>query len=151
MVASTNGRHRAHKSTYGRGALAGGLHPSLAESKAMSTLELEQQIPVRTPGISKNTIVRYALLIFAAGYVVVSLHLIFDTRNRLTSVVTAQQAAIGQLQQRQAATEDELKVSEQQLAKQLGMTERELQAAEPESSREAHAGPAERDNRPGER
>lgn len=72
---------------------------------------------------------RYVLLIVAASYVIVSLYLIFDTRNRLTSVVVAQEVAIGKLQQRQAATEDELKASDQTLAKQLGMTERGLQAA----------------------
>ena len=95
----------------------------------MSTLEVEEQIPVRTSGISKDTIMRYVLLIVAASYVIVSLYLIFDTRNRLTSVVVAQEVAIGKLQQRQAATEDELKASDQTLAKQLGMTERGLQAA----------------------
>lgn len=95
----------------------------------MSTLEVEEQIPVRTSGISKDTIMRYVLLIVVASYVIVSLYLIFDTRNRLTSVVVAQEVAIGKLQQRQAATEDELKASDQTLAKQLGMTERGLQAA----------------------
>jgi hypothetical protein len=129
MGASTNGRHRAQTLTYGRAALAGGLHPSLAERKAMSTHEPEEQIPVRTAGISKHTIVRYVLLIVAASYVFVSIYLIFDARNRLTSAITAQDAAIERLRQRQAATEDDLKASEQALAKQLGMTQRELQAA----------------------
>jgi len=95
----------------------------------MSTLEVEEQTPVRTSGIRKDTVLRYVLLIVAASYVIVSLYVIFDTRNRFISVVTAQNAAIGKLQQRQSAMEDDLKASDQALAKQLGMTQRELQAA----------------------
>lgn len=95
----------------------------------MSTLEIEERIPVRMSGISKDRILPYVLLMLAASYVIIWLYLIFDTRNRLASVATAQEAAIGKLQERQAATEDDLKASDQALAKQLGMTEREMQAA----------------------
>jgi hypothetical protein len=99
----------------------------------MSTLEVQEQIPVSTQGSTKDTIrfyiVLYVVLILAASYVIVSLYLIFDTRNRLTSAVTAEEAAIGRLQQRQAATENDLKASDEALASQLGLTERQLQAA----------------------
>jgi hypothetical protein len=95
----------------------------------MSTLEVEEQIPVRTSGASSDTVLRRMLLAFAAVYVIVSLYLIFETRSRLTSAVTAQDAAIERLRQRQAVTEDDLKASNQALTQQLGITERGLQAA----------------------
>ena len=83
--------------------------------------------PVRTT--EKRRPLRYVLLAVAAIYVSASLYLIFETRSRLTSAVIAQDAAIERLRERQAATEDDLKASNQALARQLGMTERELQAA----------------------
>jgi hypothetical protein len=95
----------------------------------MSTLEVEEQIPVQTSGASSDTVLRRMLLAFAAVYVIVSLYLIFETRSRLTSAVTAQDAAIERLRQRQAVTEDDLKASNQALTQQLGITERGLQAA----------------------
>jgi hypothetical protein len=95
----------------------------------MSTLEVEEKIPVRTSGASSDTVLRRMLLAFAAVYVIVSLYLIFETRSRLTSAVTAQDAAIERLRQRQAVTEDNLKASNQALTQQLGITERGLQAA----------------------
>ncbi len=94
----------------------------------MSTA-VEEQISVGTPKVSKDMILRYVLLILAAIYVILSLCLISETRKRLTSAISAQEAAIEKLQQRQAATEDELKASEETTAKQLGLTENQLQAA----------------------
>ena len=95
----------------------------------MSTLEVNEQIPGRTLGISKDTIVRYVLLAFSAAYVIVSLYLIFETRGRLASAVMAQDAAIERLRQRQAAMDEDLKASNHALTQQLGITERGLQAA----------------------
>ena len=94
----------------------------------MSTPAVNGQISVQTV-ISKDTILRYALLTVAALYVIVSLCLIFETRSRLTSAVTAQDAAIERLRERQAVTEEDLKASNQTLTEQLGITERGLQAA----------------------
>ena len=95
----------------------------------MSTLEVKEQIPVGSAGIRKGTILRYVLPMVAAIYVVVSLYLIFEARSRLTSAIVAQDAAIERLQQRQAATEADLKTSNQTLSQQLGITERGMQAA----------------------
>src|SRR5271165_3231835 len=109
--------------------LVGGLHPSLEERKAMNSLEVEKQIPAEKMDTDKQRFVRYALLIFAVGYVTVSLYFIFDTRSSLASLAAAQKVAIANLQQRQAATEDDLKTSNQALSQQLGITERGLKAA----------------------
>lgn len=49
-------RHRRRLSTYDHGDLAGGLHRSLAEKKAMSKLEVAKHISVRTPNIEKHNI-----------------------------------------------------------------------------------------------
>ncbi len=109
--------------------LVGGLHPSLAERKAMNSLEVEKQIPAEKMDTDKQRFVRYALLIFAVSYVTVSLYFIFDTRSSLASLAAAEKVAIANLQQRQAATQDDLKVSNQALSQQLGITERGLQAS----------------------
>lgn len=95
----------------------------------MSTPAVKEHISVQTSSISKDTILRSALLVVAALYVIVSLYFIFETRSRLTSAVTAQDAAIERLRERQAKTEDDLKASNQALSQQLGITERGLQAA----------------------
>lgn len=95
----------------------------------MSTPAVHGQISVKTSSISKNTILRSAVLVGAALYVIVSLYFIFETRSRLTSAVTAQDAAIERLRERQAATEENLEASNEKLAQQLGITERGLQAA----------------------
>jgi hypothetical protein len=95
----------------------------------MSTPEVEEQIPVQTPAIKQHTFLRYAALIVAVSYVIVSLYFIYDTRRCLASFEAAQSVAIANLEQRQAATEDELKTSNQALAQQLDVTERGLHAA----------------------
>jgi len=95
----------------------------------MSTLEVEEQIPVPTPNIEKHRLLRYALLIAAASYVIFSSYYISETRSSLASLAVAQRAAMANLQQRQAATEADLKTSNQALSQQLGITERGLQAA----------------------
>ena len=95
----------------------------------MSTPAVNGQISEQTSSISKDTILRSALLVVAALYAIVSLYLIFETRSRLTSAVTAQDAAIERLRERQAATEENLKASNEALTHQLGITERGLQAA----------------------
>jgi len=95
----------------------------------MSTLAVEKQIDVRTSGASNDTILRRALLAVAVIYIILSLYLIFETRSRLTSAVTAQDAAIERLREREAVTEENLKASNQALTRQLGITERGLQAA----------------------
>jgi len=95
----------------------------------MSTLEVEQQIPVRTANIEKHRLLRYALLIAAASYVIFSSYYISETRSHLASLAVAQKVAIANLQQRQAATEADLKTSNQTLSQQLGITKRGLQAA----------------------
>ncbi len=95
----------------------------------MSTPAVNGQSSVETSSISKDTILRSALLVVAALYVIVSLYFIFETRSRLTSAVTAQDAAIERLRERQAATEENLKASNENLTQQLGITERGLQAA----------------------
>ncbi len=94
----------------------------------MSALEVEESIPVR-PSLSKSTVVRYMLLVITAVYVIGSAYLIFETRSRLTSAVTAQDAAIERMRERQAATEENLKASNENSGQQLGITERGLQAA----------------------
>jgi hypothetical protein len=95
----------------------------------MSTPDVEEQIPVQTPNIEKHRLLRYALLIPAASYVILSSYYISDMRSSLASLAVAQKAAIANLQQRQAATEDDLKTSNDALSQQLGITERGLQAA----------------------
>jgi len=95
----------------------------------MSTLEVEEQIPIRAANIEKHRLLRYALLITAATYVIFSSYYICETRSRLVSLTVAQKVAIANLQQRQAATEADLKTSNQTLSQQLGITERGLQAA----------------------
>ncbi len=95
----------------------------------MSTPDVEEQIPVQTPNIEKHRLLRYALLIAAASYVILSSYYISDMRSSLASLAVAQKAAIANLQQRQAATEDDLKASNDALSQQLGITERGLQAA----------------------
>ena len=95
----------------------------------MSTPDVEEQIPVQTPNIEKHRLLRYALLIAAASYVILSSYYISETRSSLASLAVAQKAAIANLQQRQAATEDDLKTSNDALSQQLGITERGLQAA----------------------
>lgn len=95
----------------------------------MSTPAVNEHISVQTSSISKDTILRSALWVLAALYVIVSLYFIFETRSRLTSAVTAQDAAIERLRERQAATEENLKASNENLSQQLGITERGLQAA----------------------
>ena len=95
----------------------------------MSTPAVNEQISAQTSSISKDTILRSTLLVVAALYVIVSLYFIFETRSRLTSAVTAQDAAIERLRERQAASEENLKASNENLAQQLGITERGLQAA----------------------
>ncbi len=95
----------------------------------MSTPAVEEQIPIQTPNIEKHRLLRYALLIAAASYVILSSYYISETRSSLASLAVTQKAAIANLQQRQAATEADLKTSNQALAQQLGITERGLQAA----------------------
>ena len=95
----------------------------------MSTPDVEEQAPVQTPNIEKHRLLRYALLIAAASYVILSSYYISATRSSLASLAVAQKAAIANLQQRQAATEDDLKTSNDALSQQLGITERGLQAA----------------------
>jgi hypothetical protein len=94
----------------------------------MSTFELEEQVPVQTAKIEKHRLLRYALLIAAATYVILSSYYISETRSSLASLAEAQKTAIANLQQRQAATEADLKTSNQTLS-QLVITERGLQAA----------------------
>ncbi len=95
----------------------------------MSTPDAKEQTPVQTPNIERHRLLRYALLIAAASYVIWSSYYISETRSSLASLAVAQKAAIANLQQRQAATEDDLKTSNDALSQQLGITERGLQAA----------------------
>ena len=97
--------------------------------KPMSTPDVEEQTPVQTPNIEKHRLLRYGLLIATASYVILSSYYISETRSSLASLAVAQKAAIANLQQRQAATEDDLKTSNDALSQQLGITERGLQAA----------------------
>ena len=73
----------------------------------MSTPDVEEQVPVQTPNIEKHRLLRYALLIAAASYVILSSYYISGTRSSLASLAVAQKAAIANLQQRQAATGQE--------------------------------------------
>jgi len=95
----------------------------------MTVLEAEEQMSIRPPILEKNRLLRYVLLIVAASYVIVSSYYIFETRSSLASLAVAQKVATANLQQRQAATENELKASNQALSQQLGITERGLHAA----------------------
>lgn len=95
----------------------------------MSAPKVEEQVPLQTPTIEKHTLFRYALLILAASYIIVSLYFIFDTRSSVASLEAAQKVTIANLQQGQAATEDRLKTSNQALAQRLDVTERGLHAA----------------------
>ncbi len=104
----------------------------------MNVLEVEEQIPVRTRTIGKDRILRYVLLSVAAIYIIVSLYFIFNTRSRLASIAAAHDAAIVNLQQRQAATENDLKISSQALTEQLGMTQKEMQLKYAGTTTELH-------------
>jgi hypothetical protein len=95
----------------------------------MNVLDVEEQVPVRTEDVRDKRFVRYVLPVLATTYVVVSLYFIFDTRSRLASLAASETAAITELRQREAVTEKNVKGSNQALSQQLGMTERELQAA----------------------
>lgn len=95
----------------------------------MNASEVDTATATSGTGVGKHNLVRYLLLILGASYVIASLYLIFETRSRLSAVTTSEQAAILKLQQRQIATEDELKTSNQALKQQLGVTERGLHAA----------------------
>jgi hypothetical protein len=94
----------------------------------MNTFAVEEQIPVRNAAIGEHRLLRYVLLVIAAIYVILSLYLIVNTRSRLASFATGQKTAIADLQQRQAATENDLSTTREAFARQLGMTERQLQA-----------------------
>jgi hypothetical protein len=95
----------------------------------MSTPDVEEQIPAPTANIEKHRLLRYALLIAAVSYVILSSYYIWETRSSLASLAGTQKVAIANLQQRQAATEADLKTSNQALSQQLGITQRGLQAA----------------------
>ena len=95
----------------------------------MNASEVEPKMVTRGTGVERHNLARYLLLILGTGYVIVSLYLIFETRSRLSAVTTSEDAAVLKLQQRQSATEDELKTSNQALTQQLGVTERGLHAA----------------------
>ena len=95
----------------------------------MNASEVEPKMVTRGTGVERHNLVRYLLLILGTGYVIVSLYLIFETRGRLYAVTTSEDAAILKLQQRQIATEGELRTSNQALTQQLGVTERGLHAA----------------------
>ncbi|HTT18266.1 MAG TPA: hypothetical protein VMG82_04945 [Candidatus Sulfotelmatobacter sp.] len=95
----------------------------------MNASEVEPKMVTRGTGVERHNLARYLLLILGTGYVIVSLYLIFETRSRLSAVTTSEDAAILKLEQRQIATEDELKTSNQALKQQLGVTERGLHAA----------------------
>jgi hypothetical protein len=95
----------------------------------MSTPDVEEQIPAPTANIENHRLLRYALLIAAVSYVILSSYYIWETRSSLASLAGTQKVAIANLQQRQAATEADLKTSNQALSQQLGITQRGLQAA----------------------
>jgi hypothetical protein len=95
----------------------------------MSTPDVEEQIPAPTANIEKHRLLRYALLIAAVSYVILSSYYIWETRSSLASLAGTQKVAIANLQQRQAATEADLKTSNHALSQQLGITQRGLQAA----------------------
>jgi len=95
----------------------------------MSTPDVKEQIFVQTLNIEKLRLLRYVMLIAAASYVILSTYYISETRSSLASLAAAQKAAIANLQQRQAATDDDVKASSLALSQQLGITERGLQAA----------------------
>jgi hypothetical protein len=109
--------------------VADGLHSFSVEKQVMNASEVEPKMVTRGTGVERYNLGRYLLLILGAGYVIVSLYLIFETRSRLSAVTTSEDAAILKLQQRQIATEDQLKTSNQALKQQLGVTERGLHAA----------------------
>jgi hypothetical protein len=90
---------------------------------------VEEQVPIHAASVRNHFVVRYILAIVATSYVIVSLYFIFDTRSRLDSLAANNSAAIRSLQQRETATEADVKTSNQALSQQMGMTQRELQAA----------------------
>ncbi len=94
----------------------------------MNVLEVEQQAPSHAY-VRNHSYLRYILPIVATIYVALSLYLIFDTRSRLTSIAASEDAAVARLQERQISTENDLKASNQAISQQLGITERQLQAA----------------------
>jgi hypothetical protein len=93
----------------------------------MNAFETEDPSSVQIPVDSKNRLTRYAALIIAATYVIVSLYFIFDTRSRLASLGAAQQASMEKLERRQGITEDQLKASNELWAQRLGLTVQQLQ------------------------
>ena len=90
----------------------------------MNASEVEPKMVARGTSVERHNLVRYLLLILGAGYVIVSLYLIFETRSRLSAVTTSEDAAILKLEQRQIAAEDELETSNQALKQQMGVTEK---------------------------
>jgi hypothetical protein len=90
---------------------------------------VEEQVPVRTAAVSNHLVSRYVVAILGTSYVLVSLYFILDTRSRLAALAASDSAAITTLQQRETATENTVKTSNQALLQQMGMTQRELQAA----------------------
>ncbi len=95
----------------------------------MSAVELKEQNPAMPPTIGKLGLLRYGLVAIAGIYIILSLYLIVNTRSRLASFAAAQKTAVADLQQRQAATENDLKATSAALTQQVGVTQRELQAA----------------------
>ena len=103
-----------------------------------------EEAPVPAPARSssgQSAILKYVLLAIAAIYVVASLYLLYDMRNRLTAVEQKQQTletAEAELGNRIHATSSEFK---QQLTSQAGMTKAEIaeRAAELERQQKASA------------
>ncbi len=105
-----------------------------------------EQAPAPAPSsYGQSAILKYVLLAIAAIYVVASLYLLYDMRNRVTAVEhkqqtmeVAQEAAQAELNARIHATSSEFK---QQLTSQAGMTKAEIaqRAAELDRQQKASA------------
>ncbi|HME32170.1 MAG TPA: hypothetical protein VKG65_05400, partial [Terriglobales bacterium] len=101
---------------------------------------IEEAPPVRYSS-GQSAILKYVLLAIAAIYVVASLYLLYDLRNRLTAVEQKQQAletAQADLNNRIHEASSEFK---QQLSSEVGMTKAEIaqRAAELERQQKASA------------
>src|SRR5271165_1098272 len=111
----------------------------LFEQPQSSSIE---EVPAPAPSSSgQSAILKYVLLAIAAIYVVASLYLLYDLRNRLTAVEQKQQAletAQADLNNRIHEASSEFK---QQLSSEVGMTKAEIaqRAAELERQQKASA------------
>jgi chromosome segregation ATPase len=94
-------------------------------------------------GAGSSSVIRNVVLAVAVIYVAASLYLIYDMRERLTSLESKQVAAEEKLGTKIAATQSELKAQTGALASQVGMTQKQLEQRAAELQRQHRAAQSE--------